>query len=74
MTDDWFQLIYLLTAGAVVLLGARWQLRRWSWGETAWRALAVLLAVVAAVAIYLMATRGPANSPSLPAAGEAIAV
>lgn len=58
MTDDWFQLLYLLTAGAVVMLGARWQLRRWSWGETAWRIMAVLLAGAGVVAAIVLAQRG----------------
>ncbi len=74
MTSDWARLASLLAAGAVILLGARGQLREVRWGETAWRVMVALFVVTAVGAVILLARRDePASPPPPSSAGELIA-
>lgn len=70
MTSDWVQLAYLLAAGAVILLGARWQLREVRWGETAWRILVGLFVLAVVVVVVLLARREEPPNPPLPASAD----
>lgn len=74
MTSDWLQLAYLLAAGAVVLLGSRWELRRVAWGETAWRLMLVVFAAVVVIAVVLLARResAPPPPPVVVPSGDAV--
>lgn len=68
--------IYGLLAASVVVVGARWELRRHSWGEGVWRAMVIALVLAAAVTGYALwrESDAPAAPPPVAPAGDSLAV
>lgn len=62
MTDAQALLWTILAAG-VVLVGARGELERRSWGRPVWRAMLIALGLAACVALYALWRGEPERAP-----------